>query len=581
MEKKVTKAVLSHEEKLELMLEYMNKTGEKIKATTKYKGYNLGSIRNNLRGSYFRGTLKMEESLLKKFIEAGIINAEKERKNRTTHEDKYNFVMQFAGKSLEEIKNAKMETGLSFYEAKKYLQLEYNKGTLKLTPEQIENLIHAGILNYTREEQENIANECGIPVKFAIDIIKKYGSFENFLQGYKKGEIDYEFNDEIFCAYRGVALSEKDRTEREKLAYCMLAEAIMGISIGDKKTYIDIDKLEELLSTLEENEKKVIILCYGLEGKAKNAVEAGKELKVSAVRIGQIKSKAIRKLHLSKGLEPFFSDAKKEETELEASKNKFEEIQESIKDWKKVKEFIIDENGVPKEGLEDIPLSEIGVSERILPDGMISNRTIRDLINIDDLNRKVENQRLMKIPITELNLSIRVTNSLGQAQITNLAELMQLSKAELIKMKTIGIKGAREIIEALENKGITMIDEETAKVVNTETEETTNIVELLSACNHRLYDYLVEQKKIIGQIKMLENRLGRYHKGYENYIKIEDLFNPDAIVPATPEKQEKLSINEKEDSIRKQALLRSIEEKQKKLLNLRAKLIEIEAGKKS
>ena len=69
---------LSNEEKLELMLEYESTTGEKIKANTEYKGYQIGHIRNNLRQAYFNGTLKMEEDLLKKFIQSGFIKEDKE-----------------------------------------------------------------------------------------------------------------------------------------------------------------------------------------------------------------------------------------------------------------------------------------------------------------------------------------------------------------------------------------------------------------------------------------------------------------------------------------------------------------------
>lgn len=497
MEKKETKSVLSHEEKLELMLEYMEKTGERIKATTKYKGYNLGTIRNNLRNSYFSGTLKMEKNLLKRFIEAGIIKEKKERKDRTTQEDKYKFVMQSVEESPEQMKDKKMDTGLSFSEVKKSLQLAYNKGTLKLTPEQIENLIKAGILNYTKEKQESIAAQCGIPAKFAIDIIKKYGSFETFLEGYKKGEIEYNFNGEIFCGYRGIALSAQDRTEREKTAYCMLAEEIVEISIGTEKPYIDMDKLQELLSVLDENEKKVIIFYYGLEENKKNAVECGKELNLTPARIGQIRAKAIRKLRSPQRIGTFYSDAQKEEEQIQKYRRKLEEIQAGISDWKKIKEFIIDENGIPREGIEDVTLSEIGVSESTFMDGRTENRRIGDLMNLEAID------------------------------------------------ETIGPR---------------------------------NMVALLSICNHKLYDYLVEQKSVKEQIQILENRLSRYKVGEENYRQIEEIFNPDAIVPAVPGSQGQLGLNGQEDSQRKQTLLRSIEKKQKELAGLKARLLEMKLG---
>ena len=103
------KQFLSHEEKLELMIEYMRETGEEITADTVYKGCNIGNLRSNLRQQYYNGTLKMDEDLLKAFLEAGILREEKER-IRTSEQEKYDFFMSLVGKSKEEIEDSKMSS---------------------------------------------------------------------------------------------------------------------------------------------------------------------------------------------------------------------------------------------------------------------------------------------------------------------------------------------------------------------------------------------------------------------------------------------------------------------------------------
>jgi len=61
------------------------------------------------------------------------------------------------------------------------------------------------------------------------------------------------------------------------------------------------DKLDEVLSDLNERERKVIIMRYGLyDGQQKTLEEVGQEFKVTRERIRQIEAKAIKKLRSAK-----------------------------------------------------------------------------------------------------------------------------------------------------------------------------------------------------------------------------------------------------------------------------------------
>ena len=58
------------------------------------------------------------------------------------------------------------------------------------------------------------------------------------------------------------------------------------------------EQLMEVMQTLTERERKVLILRYGLEGEVpKTLEEVGKIFNVTRERIRQIEAKAIRKLH--------------------------------------------------------------------------------------------------------------------------------------------------------------------------------------------------------------------------------------------------------------------------------------------
>ena len=57
------------------------------------------------------------------------------------------------------------------------------------------------------------------------------------------------------------------------------------------------EHLEEVLSTLSDREKRVLIMRFGLDGsRPKTLEEVGREFKVTRERIRQIEAKALRKL---------------------------------------------------------------------------------------------------------------------------------------------------------------------------------------------------------------------------------------------------------------------------------------------
>ena len=360
MSKKILRIRLTREEKLEIMTEYMDTTGQTIKTNTTYKGYNIGRWQANFRAAYYSGKLDMEPKLLGKFIGKGIIRKEKER-IQASQQEKYEFLMGLVGKSEEEQKQSKMKTGLSFLEVKHSLQIEYNRGQLKLSLEQIDELMENGFLNYSREVQKRITEEIGLPRKYAQDIVKKYGSYQEFLRQYKSESIDYEFGDDIFCGYRGITISEQEMTVEQKLGYANLVKDLFGVldfnfEDGD---YIDIDSLNKCIEALSDTQITCIRGHYGLDGDRYTYQEMGEKLGIKRSAVGASINRGINDIRIfqirknnPKG------NVKRKLQQCQRGK----EVQEIAKaDLEKIRDYIRDENGNLKEIIDDISLEELGI----------------------------------------------------------------------------------------------------------------------------------------------------------------------------------------------------------------------------
>lgn len=525
---------LSNEEKLELMLEYTRVTGEKIKAHTEYKGYQIGHIRNNLRQAYFNGTLKMDEALLKRFIENGIINEKKERKKKATTKEKYNFLMKLSGKSERIIQKATMENGLPFTTVRNSLQAKYNNGELDLTEEQIANLISAGFLNYSKEEQAEAMRKYGIPARYVQDAVRKYGSYEEFLIKYKNKEVDYTFGDDIFSGARCVVLSEEDIPAIQKLAYYNLVKTIRENVYREPLAYIDIDELENVLAEhLSIRENQVIKLRFEFDGKRHSLEDCVKILGITLTKVRQIEQNAMSKLLSSDTIQKFFGFGKKDEEDLERYKTEYNDIEGYIKDFNAIRKFITDEEGKLKNEIPNIKLSEIGVSGKIFADGIVEDKTIQDLIETAKPNKTVVPEETLKAPIETLELSERSINGLKRNGINVISDLTQISEQELLKKKYLGTNSVKEIIALLRNKGISLKISEEEERARAKEEALANI---LNVCNIKLDEYISRRLKIWESMDRLTEIVRRYKIAYDNYINKENLFSRDEIIPAVHSK---------------------------------------------
>lgn len=463
MNEKSEKVVLSNEEKLRLMLECMRETGKTITINTEYKGYKLGYLQNNLRQSYFNGTLKMDEKLLIEFKKAGIIQEERKRRRKTSTKQKYDFLMGMVGKTEQELEHARMENGETFSYVRNSIQFKYNSGNLDLTPEQIENLIKAGFLKYSKEELEETERKCGIPVRHIQNIIKLYGSYEGFLEKYKRREVDYDFRDNVFCGYRGITLTERNIPQWQKLAYFNFAQEITRTPNNNELKYIDIDELEDVLKNqLEDRERQVLRLRFGLDGEKHSLRECAKILYVSAPRVGQIEKKAKRKLYSPNINRTFFGNAKNDRRSLNNYEEEYRDIQEYLEEYRKIKSFITNEK--ERNGIEDVKLDEIGISGKIFLDGVSKGKTVRDLIEFARQQRKIPSIEILNRPIDAVNLTLKTCRTLRRHKIETIGDLIKTSKTDLARIRNIGVKSMNEVMSMLDSLGLSCRDDYESKV---------------------------------------------------------------------------------------------------------------------
>lgn len=177
--------------------------------------------------------------------------------------------------------------------------------------------------------------------------------------------------------------------------------------------------------------------------------------------------------------------------------------------------------------------------------------------------------------IDDLNFSLRLSNSLHRAGINTIFELISLSEKDLLALKCVGSKSITSIKKVLESKGL-QLNNEPSSSNSTEQSQLSSTQLLLSRC----YLILEEYRKKIEEIQFnRENNLDYnffvYSLAKNNYLNVEDIFNPTGIVPGIQEydkatqehsKTSLQPIHETQD--RKTELLESIKANQAKLNQL-------------
>lgn len=106
----------------------------------------------------------------------------------------------------------------------------------------------------------------------------------------------------------------------------------------------------------------------------------------------------------------------------------------------------------PKEGL----LYASNVLQRHLDIFVNFGKLPEDLEIIEEAEEDTELFEKLKMPVSELELSVRSANCLEKAKIKTLGDLVQKTESEMLKYRNFGKKSLTEIISVLESMGLSL-----------------------------------------------------------------------------------------------------------------------------
>lgn len=445
-------------------------------------------------------------------------------------------------------------------------------------------------INVDNEEINEIEDSYSIPSKYAIDILNKYESIEAFEEVYKKCQCNYNFNNDIFCGFRGIIISKNDMSEYQKLQYALAIKDILSVDISklefNRGKYLDIDEFEEQLTTIPERRQKVIRYFYALEGKKNTYDEIANIWGISKSRVGQILQDARIMLSRPYRSKNIVRDYKNDYKKMEEYNSEINEIKSDIENLEIIYEF----SSNTDYEYENIELSKLSINkdklEKLKEENIIS---IQDLIkkcenkmidsfkeiNIYDLNfsertynclkRGINNlydllsfikddfstirirnygektheeviNRLTELglyikidALEDLNLSVRSFNCLKRARIMNLSDLLNLTEEELLKVKGLGRASYNEIINKISLKGLTLKKE--GEEINKQISENI-LVNIINNFKFYKENRLEKLEDIISKKESIQNKIEKYYKAVEQYLNYEDIFNSKCNVPA-------------------------------------------------
>lgn len=460
--------IINLEEKIRIF-ERFAKTGEKITLKTVFEGYPIGqwaiATRYLIKRAEKAGKKsRITENQLKRLEELGIL----EKRIDSTVDEKIDSLIEWRKKypklDMEKKSQKKVTTILKneysnsdeeyekikeeYNKMKKYYNyIRIRKSQGLLSEEQIlkcqDGNIH-GVFGYSSQITE-LTEKYKVSRDDAEYLLTKYETLDNFYEKYKSNTIiddrdkkiariiiknvidmDCGFNDGYDEIYDKITSTVNENNSSRELKY-------------ELKIYSS-EKLKDAINSLNEKEKKVYTLKYGLvDGTTPQSLSSiGKSMGVTKERVRQIEIRSLKKLRKncnSIGINVDFES-------METSNTNIKKINELIKNIQLKK-------GNLKQEIEELKI-------------IIEKRN--EYLRRNQRTEKQDNDnRTLKNEIKYLNLSNRTYNSLTRGRIKDLSELTQKTSIKteeqikedlekrIIEQQKI-IEQQEQIIKELENQ---------------------------------------------------------------------------------------------------------------------------------
>lgn len=258
----------------------------------------------------------------------------------------------------------------------KELRNAYNKGNLNLPPEKIKELKQLKVLFRPQKEYEEMSQKYGIPANKIKHIERDNGSIENVVIRYKHAKFASSYLMDYYGVkdFSAIILSKRDLTVQDKSGFVRFAmdafESLRGNLSG---TFINKDYIDEVLSRLSDQERYIVEMIYGINGKENvSKIKLSKKIGISITDINKVLKKA-RILLLSKNtvvfrLEELTAELDRLKKQAEIAKaegntklynqiiHKIEQIQKLIQECNKAYERFIEYENIFRDD-EIIPAS--------------------------------------------------------------------------------------------------------------------------------------------------------------------------------------------------------------------------------
>lgn len=302
------------------------------------------------------------------------------RSKRLSVNQKYDALIQYCRNSVSMGRLITYKTvdreGRPIGKYKQEFRIAFNKGTLNLSQDQIDILKKMGILSKTEKEYDEMSRQYDIPANKIKHIERDNGSIENLVIRYKHAKFASSYLMDYYGVkdFSAIILSKRDLTVQDKSGFVRFAmdafESLRGNLSG---TFINKDYIDEVLSRLSDQERYIVEMIYGINGKENvSKIKLSKKIGISITDINKVLKKA-RILLFSKNTVVFRledltaeSDRLKKQAEIARAEgntqlynqiiHKIEQIQKLIQECNKAYERFIEYENIFRDD-EIIPAS--------------------------------------------------------------------------------------------------------------------------------------------------------------------------------------------------------------------------------
>ncbi|MBR3116492.1 MAG: hypothetical protein IKF36_01300 [Bacilli bacterium] len=380
------------------------------------------------------------------------------------------------------------------------------------------------------KDVETLMNGYEIGPRYAVYLVRRYGTTEKLFNKYRNGEeLTPEENELLMYIIK--PFHDIDLDEQKEQSYSVLVKCIVGGVNPDSIVLYSSKMIDEEIEKLSDYQKKVLKCRFGLDGNNPMTLEeTGREFNVSRERVRQIDAKAVRSLRriadkvlfiksqmddllgLTKEEQKQYSEAEKV-LFLSRDKEQIEKANEVIKS------FVLQENG---------------------------NFKTKESIELERTNQSGD---VLDTKIEDLNLSVRTYNCLHRGHINTLGDLV--AYVDVRKIRNFGKRSLDELLPIVHEYGYKLRFELLEELRNGKQQEVVQepkqeevIEEPSKSANEDDIDNI--EKAIEETEKRIEEKKNK-SKLLDEYIRLAEIHNNLKKVESDLDKE----IKEKEEILRK------------------------------